>query len=671
MSIDVNGNISLDYVFQGTRSLKVNGKKVFCYPPLHSIADRSHFSIGFAFLCVDLPSDDRPLLRIFIPNVGGSLLEIGQCHETELYAQVYDSSLNLIRIESSGANIGTESWYWVNFVVAGNSLKLHCEDELVAEGSFNGFYVNQSIWNPAHHFFLGKASGPIRTAQSFLVQGQAILRGAKFKLCKVGSGHLDALQCSLYSAWPDGRPKGLLASSLNLISADELSQFPLFKDVFFEFNNYSLEDGRYALVLSRNEDLSDENFYAQTGIYENRYLNGSWMYQSSQGAWNISNYDAFFEIWADGNIANIGNSTALLLLGQDDATLYLDELIIRANSEVILKPDVPFESPVTRRGLLITPQISEFQRSGASGQCRCSNANEDAIIIAYSRDVFKENSPLKMIGYRLGNGIINLDFSGIKLDLSGVLGQDALYWYSVPIFLQAFKDNLISEMSEFANQEVFGPSQIEFSGYKRNGTTATVQVSGMQEGDRVLVCYIENNEIQVKEVVESDSVVELTGLDVLQKYVFLPIAFLANAQVCLLPSFGDQVSSAVRLALEDVIRWSGASRDDFGIESDDKFYSSLEILLNELFLYAKKYTRQNWEEFSSAPIPIQHTIKRALANWLTSIYQQRKSPIIKMDEYRLELTSPNIWTDELKETLQAYCLHSAGFVAEVLEKTNA
>lgn len=101
----------------------------------------------------------------------------------------------------------------------------------------------------------------------------------------------------------------------------------------------------------------------------------------------------------------------------------------------------------------------------------------------------------------------------------------------------------------------------------------------------------------------------------------------------------------------EVIAFSGITKEDFRLDTDDELVTLLETYLVQCSDFIDKDRKQT---FDPVPEGIDNIAMRMCSNMVGQMVLRRDSPIVKVDDFNTQLASSEVFTKDLKADLKLY-----------------
>jgi hypothetical protein len=252
------------------------------------------------------------------------------------------------------------------------------------------------------------------------------------------------------------------------------------------------------------------------------------------------------------------------------------------------------------------------------------------------------------LGRRVGSGEIILVFPNPTFELEE--GEVA-----VPVITQLYAEkdgNRVYADDWFP--EFLGGGNTTITGVERNESFDEVYftITNLPPNARLWVWYAINGE-RTFLLFDSDG---KKTIEVLanRDYEFTYFVYVAEGAVVKFESFSSTgIYSQAYASPADVISFSGVIAADLGTADDDALNVLLTSWLTDITDRIDIFCGTSWKG-GVVPNPIKSVCLRACTNMVGYAVQNRKTPIVKVNDYSIKLIEGKVLTDELKEILKDY-----------------
>ncbi len=95
---------------------------------------------------------------------------------------------------------------------------------------------------------------------------------------------------------------------------------------------------------------------------------------------------------------------------------------------------------------------------------------------------------------------------------------------------------------------------------------------------------------------------------------------------------------------------------DFDLEDEDEsgLHAIISAWINQAEDMIKSYCQRDFEEYDLVPLTVKNVCIRLVANMIAFQFVRRDGPIIQVNDWKKEVSSSKIFTDDLKEDLKPF-----------------
>lgn len=112
---------------------------------------------------------------------------------------------------------------------------------------------------------------------------------------------------------------------------------------------------------------------------------------------------------------------------------------------------------------------------------------------------------------------------------------------------------------------------------------------------------------------------------------------------------------------------TGVKPDDLGLADQAALDTWLNARLDEVTDWINEYTKRDFEqevidlEIAEVPVGINAVANHMCRNIVAIALASRQSPIVRVDDWKVSIADPEVFTDSAKRTLSMYVAKAGGF----------
>lgn len=106
-------------------------------------------------------------------------------------------------------------------------------------------------------------------------------------------------------------------------------------------------------------------------------------------------------------------------------------------------------------------------------------------------------------------------------------------------------------------------------------------------------------------------------------------------------------------SVDEVIQYTGVRPEDFGVDAPE-LISTLTKWLEEATDLINQDRGRDYEAEGQVPSGIHHIAKRIVGNMVSVVMVRRESPVVKYNDWNINLVKDDVFTSAIKKDLKMY-----------------